>query len=87
MRRLGLALLLFLAAAEGRRHRYGYAYNSYQDSRRAVNDRQPRESTLDDLEDDVIDAVSRTDDKDWPPRWTKPVVACSVIWYGTLFFT
>ena len=45
-----------------------------------------REPTLDDLEDDVIDAVQGAD-KDWPPKWTRPIVIGGVFWYSSMFFT
>mmetsp|Transcript_18221 Transcript_18221/g.46663 ORF Transcript_18221/g.46663 Transcript_18221/m.46663 type:complete len:90 (-) Transcript_18221:415-684(-) len=82
-------LFLLSSVAVARRHRYGYAYNSYQSSRRS-NERSGtyREPTLDDIEDDIIDAVTQQRDiKDWPPKWTRPVVAVSVLWYSSMFFT
>ncbi len=61
------------------RRRYEYERRYYE---------KRYEASLEDIEEDMINAVTQRQSlQDWPPRWTRPVVAAGVLWYATLFFT
>ena len=91
-----LAVLLSCESVEGRRHRYGMW--AHQRSGRHVVNHQSRalhpdcdddnddNILLSDLEDDVIEAATPLD-KNWPPKWSQPVVIASALWWSSMFFS
>ena len=102
MRRLPPALMLLVlalaAVADARRHRYGQSARKYQQSRARMSryeymddyDEEEEEvnPSLEAIENEVIESVKKGRDKrDWPPKWTGPIVGFGTLWYVSFFFS
>ena len=82
-----------------RRHRYGQSARKYQQSRARMSryeymddyDEEEEEEvnpSLEAIENEVIESVKRGRDKrDWPPKWSGPIVGFGTLWYVSFFFS